>query len=109
MRAGKHLLLLVLSLAATGTLAQMTSSVEVTVVDADSGQAIQGAKVMLYEGAAPVADTRLNDLVASEIRPPGAVTTTSRTSTRSSRVAETNGSGKSVFPSVNAGRYRLDA
>jgi len=108
MRAGKHLLLLVLSLATTGTLAQRTSGVEVTVVDADSGQSIQGAKVMLYEGAALVPDTRMNDLADSETLPPGGPRS-SRAPTRLSRAAETNGSGKSAFPGVNPGPYRLDA
>lgn len=108
MRAGKHLLLLVLSLATTVTLAQKTSGVEVTVVDADSGQVIQGARVMLYEGAALVPDSRMNDLVDSEILPPGGPRS-SRAPTRPSRAAETNGSGKSAFQGVNPGPYGLDA
>src|SRR5436190_7383087 len=108
MRAGKHLLLLVLSLAATGTSAQMTSGVEVTVVDADSGQAIQGAKVMLYEGEALLPDTRLNDLVDSEFSLPDGPRS-SRAPKRPSRGGETDGSGKSAFQGVSPGPYRLDA
>jgi hypothetical protein len=95
---------------ATFTIAQTSPLVEVTVVDADNGQAIPRAKVILYDGAQPASDTEVSAFADREAFgvAPGARVIPAGPS-RPSRSLETNDLGKVIFAELKAGTYRLDA
>lgn len=97
----------------TFTFAQTNPVLEVTVVDADSGQAVPHAKIILYDGQQPIPDMEVNAFVDREmmpvLAPGGRIERPAPLSPRGSRSAETNDSGRAIFAELKAGSYRLDA
>src|SRR5688572_7892427 len=81
---------------ATFTIAQTNPVVEVTVVDADTGQPIPRAKVILYDGPEPLPDTEVNAWVEREVIGPSPgtrVVPAGRPSPRGARSVDTNDAG----------------
>jgi hypothetical protein len=93
-----------------GNASEPTSVIEVSVVDAESGVPISGAKVELFSGSAALADLDLTAVAEREVAPqsPGVIVPAGGIATRTSRSSETATLGKVVFRDVVPGAYRLD-